>query len=401
MLATTEFAERRRRLIESVGTDFLVLFRAQSLAYLFGLVHWPSERPLAIVVDGDETEALAPRLEQEALAETGYIDRVSVYDDYPGLRHPMELLGERLAARGAGPGRALAADILSFPGTTGYRGPSIADLLPESNTIACGAAIEALRRVKTPAELEILRCSALYSDWAHGYLQDQCVAGTNETVACAEATRRALDRILRTNASYDAGQPWLTALITLRSQVGANAALPHAINRNLVLSPGDVIVSAAMVYVRGYTVELERTMFVGEPSREQRRFFDHMLAIQALAKAALRPGRSCGDVDAEVRDYYSSHELAPYWRHHTGHGLGLEVHEGPFLDIGDETVIEEGMVFSVEPGVYVPGLGGFRHSDTAVVTTDGAEFLGNYPRDLESLICRSAIGSPVAEVGPH
>jgi Xaa-Pro aminopeptidase len=83
--------------------------------------------------------------------------------------------------------------------------------------------------------------------------------------------------------------------------------------------------------------------------------------------------------------YFERHDLMSYWRHHVGHALGTGIHEAPFFDIGDPTEIRPGMVFSVEPGVYVPGLAGFRHSDTILITEDGSEILTSYPRDLVSL----------------
>jgi Xaa-Pro aminopeptidase len=114
--------------------------------------------------------------------------------------------------------------------------------------------------------------------------------------------------------------------------------------------------------------------------------FGHMLAAQDVGLSALRPGVTCRAVDTAVRRYYEEHDLMPYWKHHTGHGLGLRYHEGPFLDVGDGTVIREGMVFTVEPGIYVADLGGFRHSDTVAITPHGIEMLTDYPRRLESLI---------------
>jgi len=111
-----------------------------------------------------------------------------------------------------------------------------------------------------------------------------------------------------------------------------------------------------------------------------------MLAIQQAAFAALRPGRTCSDVEAEVQSEIGKLGFSHLTRHHTGHGMGLEGHESPFLDLGDSTVIAPGMVFSVEPGLYVPGVAGFRHSDTALVTEDGIELATYYPRDLGSLI---------------
>jgi Xaa-Pro aminopeptidase len=126
-------------------------------------------------------------------------------------------------------------------------------------------------------------------------------------------------------------------------------------------------------------------MVIGKPTDDQKRFFDHMVALQDTAFAALEPGRRCMDVDLAVRRYFEKHDLMDYWKHHTGHAIGLRYHEGPFLDKGDQTVLQPGMVFTIEPGLYVPGLGGFRHSDTIVITDSGVEVMTYYPRDLESL----------------
>jgi Xaa-Pro dipeptidase len=126
-------------------------------------------------------------------------------------------------------------------------------------------------------------------------------------------------------------------------------------------------------------------MILGKPTDDQRRFFDHMLELQTLAMDAIRPGRLCSEVDQDVQAYFRQHNLMDYWKHHTGHCIGLRYHEGPFLDIGDDTEIKTGMVFTIEPGLYQAGLGGFRHSDTVVVRENGVEMLTYYPRDLDSL----------------
>ena len=126
-------------------------------------------------------------------------------------------------------------------------------------------------------------------------------------------------------------------------------------------------------------------MVMGEANAEQARMFGHMLAVQDISFAAMGPGIKCSTVDMAVRAYFEENDLMPYWKHHTGYTIGLRYHEGPFLDGGDDTVILPGMVFTVEPGLYVPGVGGFRHSDTVLITDDGIEILTYYPRDLESL----------------
>ena len=100
-----EFAERRARFVRSLGTDLVILFRPQSLAYLFGLVYWPSERPLALIIDGGEVEAFVPRLEEDAFRNEDSVQSVTAYDDYPGTQHPMQLLAQRLTTRCAASGR--------------------------------------------------------------------------------------------------------------------------------------------------------------------------------------------------------------------------------------------------------------------------------------------------------
>ena len=126
-------------------------------------------------------------------------------------------------------------------------------------------------------------------------------------------------------------------------------------------------------------------MVIGNPDDRQRRCFDLMLGAQQAAFDAIRPGARCSDVDRAVTAYFEAHDLMPYWRHHTGHALGMGIHEAPFFDAGDDTTIVPGMVFSVEPGVYIPEYAGFRHSDTVLVTDGGMEMITYYPRVLEDL----------------
>jgi Xaa-Pro aminopeptidase len=170
-----------------------------------------------------------------------------------------------------------------------------------------------------------------------------------------------------------------------RGQVGAGSAIPHAIYTKNKIHRGDVLVTEAGVEIGGYTSELERTVLVGKPSSKAKRHFETMLAAQDAALDEFRPGIPCSQVDEAARIVVEKSGLSGCLRHHTGHGIGLDGHEPPWLDPGDRTVIREGMVFSCEPGLYVPGYAGFRHSDTVVVTNGGMDFLTRYPRDLESL----------------
>ena len=152
-----------------------------------------------------------------------------------------------------------------------------------------------------------------------------------------------------------------------RGQIGERSAWAHAVAHNIEFRPGDVLVTETSAPVWGYNAELERAMIVGPPTDEMRRHFDHMRAAQQVAFDALRPGVTCADVDRAVLAYFEESGILDTWSQHTGHAIGLRNHEAPFLDVGDTTPVEAGMVFTIEPGVYVAGLGGFRHSDTVVV----------------------------------
>jgi Xaa-Pro dipeptidase len=171
-----------------------------------------------------------------------------------------------------------------------------------------------------------------------------------------------------------------------RGQIGLRSAWAHAVAHNIRFQEGDVLVTETSAPIWGYNAELERALVIGQPTDEMRRLFDHTVAAQDVAFGAIRPGATCAGVDGAVMRYVEDNDLLRYWRQHTGHGIGLRNHEAPFLDVGDHTTIEPGMVFTVEPGLYDPAIGGFRHSDTVVVTDDGMEILTDYPRDLESLV---------------
>jgi Xaa-Pro aminopeptidase len=237
------------------------------------------------------------------------------------------------------------------------------------------------------ARVALIRESAKWANLAHRLLQRYTVVGATETEvsqrASQEATRALMDTLgpLYQSLSMFGDGP----SAGYRGQIGRNAAIPHALANNIVFQPGDVLVTGANTPMWGYNSELERTMIIRPVSDEQRQMFAHMQAAQAVAFAALKPGARCSDVDHAVRRYYDANDLMPFWKHHTGHAIGLRYHEGPFLDLGDHTELKPGMVFTVEPGLYAANLGGFRHSDTVLITEEGIELLTYYPRELEAL----------------
>ena len=387
-ISDAEYTERNERLgeiIAELGVSGLVLFDADYIKYYTGFAFIPTERPMAYVINRSGQRALlAPRLELEHAASMSVIDRVAHYLEYPDLNHPMKVLLDLVKDMGIE--GAIGADSDGYPWIFGYRGDSLS-ALSGATVSNCRAPIEDQMMVKSAAEIALLKESCKWGNLAHKLLQKYTEVGIGEVEvsqrASGEATLMMLDSIgpiWRGNSAYYEG-----AMAGYRGQIGRNAAIPHALTSNISFQEGDVLVTGASAAIWGYVSELERIMILGSPSDDQKRMFDHMVNLQTIAMEALEPGLPCSAVDREVRAYFDKHELMPYWKHHSGHTIGLRYHEGPFLDIGDDTEIKAGMVFTVEPGLYIPELGGFRHSDTVLVTDSGAEMLTYYPRDLESL----------------
>jgi len=371
--------------IQSGKFSGVVLFDSKYILYYTGFAFIPTERPMAFVMNSKGERALfVPRLELEHAQANALVDRVDHYLEYPDDPHPAHVLARLVNDMGLS--GQVAADDDGYPWILGYRGPRLSELTGVT-VIPVRAFVEDQMAIKSPAELALLRESIRWANLAHMLLQRYTRLGVTETEvqqrASNEATLAMLDAI---GPIYRAQDPFLEgASAGYRGQIGRNAAIPHALANNMVFQEGDVLVTGATAPVWGYVSELERTMIIGKPSDEQKRYFDHMVALQDTAFEAMRPGRLCSDVDKAVRGYFEKHDLTGCWKHHTGHAIGLRYHEGPFLDRGDATELKPGMVFTVEPGLYVEGLGGFRHSDTVVITEEGVELMTYYPRDLESL----------------
>ncbi len=363
-----------------------IFFSPLSIYYLTGYHFIPTERPIALVLPiADEPWFYVPRLEQEHLIEKiPWVER-EIYFEYPDKKHPANIFIERLVERKI-TDEKIGMESTTFSSYWGYEGPKLADLLEnKAKTELHSTLIREIRKIKDREELELIKISAKYGDLAHRLLQKYTVEGKNELEVSLKACTEASDKMLE-DLKGIIPRGLLPARAGYRGQIGAWSAIPHSVLQKTIFKKGDVLVTGASANISGYHSELERTMFIGTPSDKQKRYYDIMKKSQDAALEAFKPNIPCSEVDKAAREVFKDEGVFHLVQHHTGHAIGLEGHEAPFLDIGVDEIIKPGMVFTCEPGIYEYKFGGFRHSDTVIITEDGSEHITPYPRDIEDLI---------------
>ncbi|WP_049927737.1 M24 family metallopeptidase [Halopiger goleimassiliensis] len=378
----------RDRLAET-DADAGVWFGATSIEYLTGFGHIQTERPVVLAVTDEHVAITVPRLEVERVSQNPRIEDVYHYDDYPG-GEPIRTAYGMLEALDV---ERVAADADGAPGVMGYQGPPLSEFL-EGETQEW---VSRMRWEKSDLEVELIRESARWANLGHRYLADYTEPGAHPATvsqrASMDASRAMLDALGDRYVPRTRGDgPVHAGYIT-----GEQTRLPHGHTANRRLEAGDVLITGATANVDGYRSELERTMFLGEPTDEQAHYFEVMKEAQEIAIDALGPGVPIAEVDRVVRIYFEEQGVADLAQHHVGHNIGLGGHEPPYIDRGwadhcesdhttydaDDAVMQPGHVWTIEPGLYTDTYG-YRHSDTIAITEDGIDRLTYYPRDLES-----------------
>ncbi len=243
----------------------------------------------------------------------------------------------------------------------------------QTRWVSGGDAIERLRAVKDSGELVLMREAAkLISEVFAGVLP-KIKPGITEIALAAE-----IEYAIKENGG--SGPSFDTIVAS-----GARSAWAHARPTRKPLRKNELVVVDHGAILRGYCSDLTRTVFLGRAPARIRRLYHAVLDAQEAARQAIRPGVTAGAVDAAARRTLKRHRLAQYFTHSTGHGLGIEIHEMPRLGRGEETVLEAGMVVTIEPGVYIEGLGGIRIEDDVVVTSKGAVDLTSASREFLEL----------------
>ena len=353
------------------GFDAMLVAVGPDLRYLTGYEAMPLERLTMLVVapGEDGLRLVVPRLEADA-ARAGSQAGVPIAT-WEETDDPHALVAELVRSQ-AGAHRIRLAVSDRLWATHLLR---LQTALPGARFDSASAVLRELRMVKDADEIELLRLAAEAADRVVGQIAAGRLVGRTE----ADVAREVRDRLLAEGHE-------LAEFAIVAS--GPNAASPHHEASGRVIQAGEPIVLDIGGVLGGYGSDITRTLWVtgGDEALGPNDAFRHLFAVlrsaQEKAIAAVRPGVPCDAIDRAARDPIGAEGFGENFFHRTGHGIGLESHEEPYLVAGSETPLEEGMAFSVEPGIYLPGRYGARIEDIVVCGPDGPIVLNQAPRDL-------------------
>jgi Xaa-Pro dipeptidase len=345
------------------GIDIFIIGPSSDLRYLTGYTLPGDERPLFLILPAEGPAFMFANLLYKAQVEVLPVGECVCWTDG---EDPFGILRGEIARRGLSTGTAalegrLPAAFslplgLSFPGTRFVLGTSLT---------------AALRQYKDTSELDLIRYGSREADRILKTVMDKgnYWLGRSETE---------LAETIHTHFREAGMEPWGAVVA-----VGENGAVPHHSAGDTPIQKGKGLIVDFGGRYRGYTTDCTRTFFFGKPPEEFIRVYNIVLEAHLAAEAAARPGNTLGDVDAAARGTIERYGYGEYFTHRTGHGIGLDTHEGASASRGEETPLKEGMVFSIEPGIYLPGRFGVRIENLVAIVRGETEILHHFPRELQ------------------
>ncbi|HEY5512596.1 MAG TPA: aminopeptidase P family protein [Geomonas sp.] len=343
-----------RGCLERIGSDLLIISNLSNIRYLSGFT-------------GSEALLVLSRTDGWFLTDSRYTSQANA-----------EVTGARIVEFSTRL-ESLAAILKEAGGTkvafeAGYTSVAVyQDLLkrvPELEFIPADAELSALRTVKDAGELEILERAARIASQA--FLE---IAGEVKPGALESEVAWALEVAMMRGGAEGKSFDFIVAS-------GERGALPHGRASDKKIAAGELVTVDFGALYRGYCSDETVTFCLGEPDSKQREVYETVRVAQQLAIDAVRPGISFRELDAKARDYIAEKGFSQYFGHGLGHGVGLGVHEHPTVSPRSTALVEEGMVFTVEPGIYIPGWGGVRIEDSVVVERDGCRRITQVPKAL-------------------
>ncbi len=350
MVLSNVSAERLSRLKKQMvraEVDVVAIAPTANMRYLLGFAPLADERPCALLVTRDDPRLVVPELNADQVEAHTSMTPIR-WTDAAG---PRQAFTDALDELGIEPGGVLAAD-------DAMRADALLllqEIVSPKKSVAAGELMATLRMRKSEAELEIMARAAAMADVALMAGADVCWPGVTE--------REVAEQIATSFRSQGADQVDFTIVGS-----GPNGAFPHHEFSDRRLEAGDMVIIDIGATLDGYHSDVTRVVHLGEPSAEERAVFEVVLEANRRGREAAVAGACARDVDRAARKVIEEAGYGPRFVHRTGHGMGLEVHEPPWITSASNTVLEPGMVFSVEPGIYLPGKFGVRIEDIVVVT---------------------------------
>lgn len=352
---------RLRRTMAASEVDFVALGPGAHMRWLLGFIPHPDERPCFVCVGPESAMMLMPALGEEASREHTDLPMVCWSDD-EGPEGAFRRLVGAMKAEGA---RRIALDETMRADFAALA----ADSLPGAERVFTPSTVGALRMRKDDRELDVLKRSAIFADEAMKAGWARMAQGGAKEADIAEAVQEAFRR---------RGARPLFAIVG----AGRNGAFPHHATGETEIRSGQPVVMDIGADHEGYSSDITRIALVGDPPDGYTEV--HAVVEEAVqaALAAAKPGVAAREVDRAARSVIAKAGYGEFFVHRTGHGLGVETHEPPYITATSETVLEERMVFSIEPGIYLPGRFGIRLEEIVILRADGPEILSELPRDL-------------------
>ncbi|NLE44512.1 MAG: aminopeptidase P family protein [Chloroflexi bacterium] len=364
---TDQRVDRLREQMEWRGLDVVALVPGPNLFYLTGCSFHLSERPIVALFTVEGRAAIVlPALEVGQVGSASVEMETFPYRDEDGHDDAFRDACDALSVSGT----VIGVEMLQM---RGLELRVLEQNAPGSQTTAAEDVLFDLRVRKDASEIALMRRAVTVTEAALEVAVGQIRAGMTEREIAALLSIE----MLRAGAEGLAFAPIVVA--------GPNAAMPHAVPSDRAVDPGDTIVIDCGASAGGYAGDITRTFSVGLLSAEWIEIYEIVQAANAAGRAAAQPGVSAEEIDRAARSVIEAAGYGAHFIHRTGHGLGLEAHEPPYIVSGNSRALEPGMVFTVEPGIYLPGRGGVRIEDDMVITDTGAESLTAFRRGFTPL----------------
>lgn len=368
---STILKDRQDRLVNAMisdGLDAFVLNPGQSLTYLTGLRFHLMERPIVAIITPDEPLSLVvPELEAAKTSDISYPMQTFYYTDDPKTwsRAFLEATKvsriQRECRIGIEPNHMRVLELRY-----------IESAAPQASFISSESTLSSLRVIKGPEEIEAMRTAADIAQRALRETLPKVEIGITEKQIAAELTLQLLRGGSEPEIPFS---PIVSA--------GPNSANPHATPTKRPLQVGDLLVIDWGARYQGYVSDITRTYAVGEVDPELKRIVDIVAEANAAGREVSRPGTTASEIDKATRNVIQKAGYGEYFIHRTGHGLGLESHEQPYIYTANDLIIQAGMTFTIEPGIYLPNRNGSRVEDDILITEDGSDSLTDLPRNLQ------------------